>query len=254
MAKKYIVGNWKMNPQTLSDADKLFKKIKKTAPLYKNVKTILCPPYIYLSEFLLTYSGKRILFGAQDSSSESRGAFTGEISPDQLVDIGADYVILGHSERRSQGETNKIVNKKIKAAIGAGLNVILCVGEEIRDDRGEYLVFLKHEIGESLHGIGKEKLSKIIVAYEPVWAIGGGAHTAMSAHELYQMKLYIHKILNELYGELGMSVTIIYGGSSSPETTEELIQEGKVDGLLVGNQSLLPESFLEIIKITNSIK
>lgn len=254
MRKKYIVANWKMNPLEVGDAEKLFKKIKDKAPRFKNVRIIICPPHVYLGELTYVYSGNKIQFGAQDCFWENKGPFTGETSPYQIKDLGADFVILGHSERRAQGETNEIVNKKVKAALSVGLSVILCVGEKKRDESGEHLQFIKDEIIESLKSVSKEKLNNIVVAYEPIWAIGGDDRNAMTAKDLHEMKLFVLKILRGVYGPRGMEVPIIYGGSSAPENAEELIKEGEVDGLLVGHESLMAEHFLEIINIADRIK
>jgi triosephosphate isomerase (TIM) len=252
--KKYIIANWKMNPIDVSGAEKLFKGIKKKASKFRNVRTIICPPVVYLDALINLYSGNKIEFGAQDCFWQNKGSFTGEISPVQIKDLGADYCILGHSERRAQGETNEIVNKKIKVAIDTKLNVILCVGEIKRDESGEHLHFIKAEITEALKGLSKNNLSRVVIAYEPIWAIGGNKDKAMSAHELHQMKLFIQKTMKELYGPRGMEVPIIYGGSSAPENTEELIRGGEVQGLLVGHESLMASRFLEIIAIADQIK
>jgi triosephosphate isomerase (TIM) len=254
MRKKYIVANWKMNPISIGDAEKLFKKVKDKALKFNNVKTIICPPFVYLGELSYLYSGSKISLGAQDSFWENKGSFTGEISPVQIKDLGADYVILGHSERRVLGETNRIVNRKVKVALSAGLNVILCVGEKERDEEGNHLHFIESEIRESLDKITIEKLSRVTIAYEPIWAIGKDEDDAMNQNKLHEMKLYILRILKEMYGTRGLETRIIYGGSAEPGNAEELIREGQVDGLLVGHESLIAESFLEIIKIANNIK
>jgi triosephosphate isomerase (TIM) len=253
MRKKYIIANWKMNPMGVRDAQKLFEEIKKKAPKFRNVRTIICPPHIFLGELTCLYSGTKIEFGAQDSFWENKGSRTGEVSPVQIKDIGANYVLLGHSERRAMGETNEEVSKKIKVAINAGLSVVLCIGEKTRNEDGEHLHFIKEEIIESLKGVQKNNLSKIIIAYEPVWAVGKG-NEAMVSREVHQMKLFILKMMKELYGSRGMEVPIIYGGSSGPGNTEELIKGGEVDGLLVGRESLIPSNFIEMIKIADSLK
>jgi len=255
MSKKYIVANWKMNPLEVREATKLFNEVKKKIPKLKKTKVIICPPFVYLGELSLLYSGNKISFGAQDSFWENKGSFTGEISPIQIKDLGGEYVILGHSERRAQGETNEIVNKKIKACLSSGLKVILCIGEKDRDEgSGEHLHFIKEEIKESLKGVNKNHLGRIIIAYEPIWAIGKSQKDAMTPETLHQMKLFILKILKDMYGTRGMDVSVIYGGSVEPENTEELIKDGEVDGLLVGHKSLIAKEFLEIIRIADLIK
>lgn len=243
-----------MNPLEVREAETLFKKIKTKVPKFKNVKTIICPPFVYLDALISLYSGNKIQFGAQDCFWQNKGSFTGEVSPYQIKDLGADYVILGHSERRALGETNEIVNKKIKAAIDVGLNVILCIGEVKRDEKGGHLHFLKEEITESLKRISKNHLARIIIAYEPIWAIGGDDDEAMTPRVLHQTKLFILKIMKEIYGPRGLEVPIIYGGSSAPENTEELIKDGEVDGLLVGHESLIASHLIDIIQVADSLK
>lgn len=238
-----------MNPLDVLSAKTLFSKIKSKVSNFKNVKVIICPPFVYIGDFAYD---KKIQLGAQNLFWENKGAYTGEISPFQLTDLGVDYVILGHSERRALGESNEVVNKKVKTALASGLYVILCIGESDRDDRGEYLHFIKEEISESLRNVSKKSLAKVLIAYEPIWSIG--TSKAITPRDLHQMKLYILKILKDIYGESAMSVNILYGGSTSPENTESLIRDGEVAGLLVGSQSLDAKSFLEIIKIANSLK
>jgi len=253
MRKKYIIANWKMNPLNIDSAVSLFKKVKNNIHKFQNVKTIICPPFVYLDKLSLFVLKSKIYLGAQDSFYENNGSFTGEISPYQIKDLGGEYVILGHSERRALGESNEIVNKKLKTAILAGLNVILCIGENDRDERGEYLHFIEEEIKESLKGLSKNNLSKVIIAYEPIWAIGKSKNEAMKPSDLHQMKLFILKILRNMYDASVMKISIIYGGASAPQNVEELIKGGEVDGLLVGHQSLLAQNFLEIIEIANRV-
>src|SRR3989344_4874649 len=174
MAKKIIIGNWKMNPLITKEAGKLFESIAKSVSRIKNTEVVVCPPFIYLDKLTKIRTSK-VKLGAQNAFYEESGAFTGEISALMLYDLGARYVILGHSERRALGETNTLINKKIKASIKAGLNPILCVGEDIRDENHEYLNFIKIQIEECLNGVSKDSISKIIIAYEPVWAIGKGS-------------------------------------------------------------------------------
>jgi len=253
MRKKLIIANWKMNPASLKEAEKLFLVVKKSVSKFKNVKTVICPSFVHLGEMTYLYSGKLIDFGAQDAFWENKGSFTGEVSPLMLKDLGVKYVILGHSERREMGETNEIVSQKVKASLKAGLNVILCIGESERDDGGGFLKFLEEELQESLRGVSRNNLSKLIIAYEPIWAIGKSTEDAMSSRQLHQTKLFILKVLKDIYGKPGISVPVIYGGSSTPENTEELLAGGEVHGLLVGNQSLIAPNFIEILNRANTI-
>lgn len=245
--QKLIVGNWKLNPRSLKEAKKIFGDFKKQKTINKNVTTVFCPPFVYINELKKSYSGSKIFFGAQDSFWEHDGAFTGEISNAQLLDLGARFVIIGHSERRALGETNEQVSKKIFAALVAGFHVILCVGETERESSGEYLKFLIREIHESLNGVPKNKLKKLVIAYEPIWAIGKG-NKAMDAKDMHFMKLFIQKQLIKLFGSnVAKSVPVLYGGSVDSENASEFTTLGEADGLLVGRASLNPFEFSKII-------
>src|SRR3989344_8352863 len=170
--KKLIVANWKMNPATLDKAKQLFKKIKVVAKGLKNINTVICPPFLYLNELRKLSSNSGVDLGVQNIFEEAAGAHTGEISAVMAYGVGARYAILGHSERRNLGETSDIVNKKVKLALSVGFTVIVCIGEKERDAEGDYLSFLKKELIESLKGVSKIFLDRVIIAYEPVWAIG----------------------------------------------------------------------------------
>jgi len=236
-----------MNPQTLGEAKKTFTQFKAGSHNTKNITTVICPPYIYLNEIKSLYRGSKIFFGAQDVFWKPEGSFTGEISVGMIKDMGARFVILGHSERRALGENNEMVAQKTKASLKADLHAIVCVGEPDRDDHGKYISFIEEQLHESLRGIQKKLLKKLVIAYEPIWAIGKGKK-AMSPHELHQMSLFIRKTLIGLYGKnLGTEIPIIYGGSVDSSTAADLVYDGEVQGLLVGRASLNPFEFRKII-------
>lgn len=253
--KKIIVANWKMNPQKLEEAKLIFAGVKKAALKMNKVETVICPPFIYLSTFKSNSAAIKI--GAQDAfwvnPQEGKGSYTGEISPDMLKMIGAKYVIIGHSERRENlRETNEMVNKKIKAAFEAGLKVIFCIGEKERDADHEYLRFIKTELEEGLRGIKKPNFKNLIVAYEPIWAIGKKGADADTPAGVLEMSLYIRKTLQPIVGkELTHDIPIIYGGSAEPSNVGALLKDGGVQGFLVGHASLKPSQFNEILKIAN---
>lgn len=252
-SKKIVIANWKMNPSTLAEAKKLFEGIKKTTSRVANVQTIVCPPFIYLTELSKNYSGNKIAFGGQNVFWESGGARTGEISPPMLKNVGAQFVIVGHSERRVQGEDFNIVHKKARAALKEGLRVILCIGERERDKEATYLSFIKEELESALSGISSKMLSHIIIAYEPIWAIGKAAKGAMEPQELHEMTIFIKKIITEKYGrQHTLKVPIIYGGSAEPGNVETLITKGMADGFLVGRASLDADSFGFIVKTAST--
>lgn len=253
--KKIIVANWKLNPTTLKEAKKLFIGVKKVASKTEKVQTVICPPSVYLSELNKLYSGHRLALGAQNVFWESRGSYTGELSAEMIKDVGVKYAIIGHSERRALGETNEMVNKKVIAGLKSGLNIILCIGENKRDSRALYLNFLKEELESALQGAQKRNLRNLIVAYEPIWAIGKNADDAISPHQTHEMYIFIKKILTELYDKKSAAnASIIYGGSAEPDNAEKLLTYGEMDGLLVGHMSLDAGKFNEILKIANARK
>ncbi|PIT96894.1 triose-phosphate isomerase [Candidatus Campbellbacteria bacterium CG10_big_fil_rev_8_21_14_0_10_35_52] len=251
--KKLIVANWKMNPTTLAEAKKLFEGIKKTASKVRNTQTVICPPSVYLSELKKFYFGHKIAFGAQDVFWEKDGPYTGEQSPEMIKDIGAKYVIIGHSERRERGETNEMVNKKVIASLKEGLNVILCIGEKVRDLQALYLKFLEEEIRSALLGAQKKNIHNLIIAYEPIWAIGKTADNAIFPHQMHEMYIFIKKIITGFYDKkLAFSVPILYGGSVESYNAELLLTQGEADGFLVGHNSLNSSKFGEILKIADN--
>lgn len=245
--KKLIIGNWKMNPPTLKDAKKILDTFKKEKYQSKNVTTVMCPPFVYLNELKKSAPGNKIFFGAQDVFWEKEGARTGEISVEMLKDVGARFVILGHSERRALGENNEMVSQKVKVALKAGLHVVLCVGEPERDEHGHHLRFIDEEIKESLRGITKPFIKNLSVAYEPIWTIGKGKQ-AMTPDDIHRMSLFVRKKLISIYGrKLGGDIPIIYGGSANSDNAHDIVYEGEVEGLLVGRASLNPHEFAKII-------
>lgn len=246
--KKLIVANWKMNPENLHDARKIFSELKKKKIKFQKTTAVICPPSIFLGDLSNNYDGNRFLFGAQDISVRNENESTGEISASILANFGVKFAIIGHSERRSIGETDVMVSLKIKNAIDFGITPILCVGENDRDIDGKYLRFIENQLRQSLVGIEKKEISKIVIAYEPVWAIGKG-HQSMSGYELHQMNLFIKKVLADIYDrKIAMKIPIIYGGSVDRENVSEIIETGEVDGLLIGRASLNPYVFIDILE------
>ena len=249
--KKYIVGNWKMNPQSQNEALSIFQKINRGIKVSKNVEPVLCPPFVFLSP-LVQKKTKKIKFGGQNLFYEPKGSFTGEVSAGMLASAGATYVIIGHSERRKLGETNEIVNKKVVAALAAGLRPIMCIGEQSRDEDGAYFTFLKEQIEMGLLGVSQKDISKILIAYEPIYAIG--ASKALSAYDVHQMTIFIKKTMIEVVKSRDVSVTILYGGSVDTSNAADLLAHSEADGFLIGRQSLDPASFLEILNTARGIK
>jgi len=247
--KPLIVANWKCNPMTLKEAKALFNSVRKGVKNIKNVDVVICPPFVYLSSLKSQMSNVEI--GAQNCFWEERGAFTGEISVRMLKDIGVKYVILGHSERRTYfGETDKMINKKIKLALKEKLNPILCVGETAQErDQGRVQEVLKNQLASGLSGISKSMIqnSKFSVAYEPIWAIGTGK--ACKFNEAQTMNLFIKKILAQIYGSfISKNIQILYGGSTNSKNALSYIEQSRVQGLLVGGASLGSQEFIKLVK------
>ncbi|KKR38497.1 MAG: Triosephosphate isomerase [Parcubacteria group bacterium GW2011_GWC2_40_31] len=259
MAKKIIIANWKMNPETGEKAKELFSLSRKAALKLKNTKVVICPPNIYFQSLggLASKSG-RISMGAQDVSIFSgSGPQTGEISAEMLKKIGVEYVILGHSSRRELGESGSDINKKIKNSLATGLKPILCVGEKERCDNGEFMKVVEAQLKESLDGLKSEKsLKNLIIAYEPVWAISKkGSFKADNPDSVFGMSIFIRKTLAAILGEDAVKkIPIIYGGSVASQTVKDFLERGGVNGLLVGGKSLVAKEFEEILKIADSSK
>jgi triosephosphate isomerase len=239
--KPLIVANWKMNPQTEKEAKELFNSVKAGVRNIKMAEVVICPPFIYLASI----KGE----GAQNCCWEEKGAYTGEISALMLKDLGVEYVILGHSERRKYfKETDEEINKKIKKAIGAGLKVILCIGESAEEwKEGKKSQVLKAQLENDLDKIAREEIKSISVAYEPIWAIGTG--NSCSVDETMKSALFIRQTLTNLYNrEIADKARILYGGSVNGENSGPYIKEALANGLLVGGASLKADEFIKIVK------
>ena len=244
MTKKIIIANWKMNPQTADEALRFVQGIL-AQRLPENIELIIAPPFVYL-ELLKKNCGKEIKLAAQNINWAERGAYTGEISGLMLKNLGCNYVIIGHSERRYiLGETEEIINLKLKAALKVGLTVILAVGEKEQND--DISKVLSQQIESAFGGVNVSEISRLIIAYEPVWAIGTGLADT-SDHALSAV-LLIRKIIGRLYGsEWAVDMPILYGGSVSEENAADFIAQNGIDGALVGGASLELQSFMKIIK------
>lgn len=238
-----------MNPQTVEEAQKIFAGIKRAVLKTKSVDVVVCPPFTYIQLFSKKVQSP-LHVGAQDVFWEEAGSFTGQVSAQMLLSSGCEYVIVGHSERRALGETNEMVAKKVIAAYSKNLIPIVCVGEKARDDQGEYLGFLRQQITESLAGVSKRMIKDVVIAYEPVWAIGKSYSMAESASDMQEISIFIKKVLADMFGkEETDSVKVLYGGSVAPVNAEDIALHGNIDGFLVGRQSLDVSHFAEIIRM-----
>ncbi len=251
MAKtKLLIANWKLNPTALTEAKRLAAAAKLAATRAKKATVMLCPPAIYLAP--LAAAAGPLLFGAQDVFTEAEGAFTGEISPVMLKDLGVKGVIVGHSERRALGDTLEIIAAKTRAVLKANLSPIVCVGEDKRDGDGDYLENLARELEFILDKVPRQSAKRLIVAYEPRWAIGAAALEADTPEGFLHHAIFLRKTLVNLFGkEIGMGIPILYGGSVTVKNAADFLTLGRADGLLVGRESLKAKSLAELIKLTD---
>lgn len=248
--KKIVIANWKMNPATLAEAKDLFSAVRREAKRIENVDMIIAPPVLWIGH-LKTKDDDEIKFAAQNMSWEEKGALTGEVSPLMIKDAGAKYVIIGHSERRIYfGEKNDMANAKILTAFINNLGVIYCVGETAEEKRGERTQeIIEAQVKEGLKDIsqGQVEANKLIIAYEPVWAIGSGVIPAFD--DVLSANLLIKKTLAGLYGRSTAEKTpILYGGSVDAGNAKDFSTKGGMDGLLVGGASLKPSEFGGIMR------
>ncbi len=254
MNTTYIIANWKEYPETIKEAEKIAKQLTNKNALKlipkKGIATVVCPPYPFLySVGKILKSGKYIL-GAQNLSTMLIGPFTGEVSPKALVSVGVKYVIVGHSERRNPpvgtGESNEVILQKIKSALAVGIHPILCVGEKGRLDSEKSHAEVREQI-MILESLSKKDITNIIIAYEPLWAIG--AKVSATPEDALEMRIYIQKVISDLFDEKTMtSVNILYGGSVTAKNAKDFVEIASMNGILVGRASLDPKSFLGILE------
>jgi triosephosphate isomerase (TIM) len=246
LRKVVIAGNWKMN-ETPSEAKKLVEDMK---PLVANATcdVVVCVPFVDLTAVLEATKGSNIKVGAENCHWEQKGAFTGEISAPMLKAMNVEYVIIGHSERRQYfGETDVTVNKRVKAALASGLRVILCVGERLEQrEQGVTCELVAMQTKIALGGVSADDMKNIIIAYEPVWAIGTGK--TATADQANEVNLAIRETVAQLYGiKVGDATTVQYGGSMNATNAAELLAQPDVDGGLIGGASLKPADFAVIV-------
>jgi triosephosphate isomerase len=252
---KYIIGNLKMNLVSQSEVEGYLETFKNEirGKKFPGTGIILCPPAVYLRDFVEELKSKKVSIGVQDIFWEKKGSFTGEISPLMVKNIGAEYAIIGHSERRKYfGETDETVNLKIKSALKERLAAIFCFGETL-EERGEGFTsnVIFNQIQKGLEGISVSGLEKIIFAYEPVWAVG--TDSIPTSNGIMEVKILVRKILAEKYGlKYSQRAVILYGGSVKVKTAEQVCLDPGMDGVLVGRESLDPYEFLKIAEVLNN--
>lgn len=244
----FIAGNWKMN-KTVGEALDLVRELKKAISGVKEVEVAVAPPFTALYAVRRELEGTPIRLAAQNLYWEEKGAFTGEVSPLMLKEVGCHYVIIGHSERRQFfGETDETVNRRIKAALAQGLKVIFCMGETLKErEEGRTFSVVERQMSGGLKGLGDKELRNIVTAYEPVWAIGTGkTATPEQAEEVHR---FIREKVEKLYSrKVSEEIRIQYGGSVTPENIKGLMSQPDIDGALVGGASLKAESFSKIVR------
>jgi len=244
--KHVIVANWKMHPASLREAKKLFEATRKIADKASRVSVVIAPPALFLTPLSTGYKGKKIAFAAQNAHEGDGGAFTGDIAVAQVEDVKAHYLLVGHAERRAAGETNDDTRKKVASALYYGLTPVLCVGEHVRTQNGEHFGFVRDQLKAGFQSVDPNAVGKVIVAYEPVWAIG--SEEAMSPREMHEMAIFIRKTIVELHGAKGHSVKILYGGAVNEQNAAQMLQFGDVAGLLVGRASINPKEFAALVE------
>jgi triosephosphate isomerase (TIM) len=252
--KKFIAGNWKMN-KTSAEGVSLVRDIVAAVGKQDDVEVVVCPPFTALESAAKPLEGSTVKLGAQNMHFEASGAFTGEISAPMLRAIFATHVILGHSERRTYfGETDEIINKKVLAALKNQLRPILCVGETLAErEAGSTLKVVQTQTERCLEGVSKELAPSVVIAYEPVWAIGTGkVATTAQAQEVHA---FIRGLLVKLFGDaIAQKVRILYGGSMKPSNAPELLAQKDIDGGLIGGAALEARSFVELVTAAAAIK
>lgn len=250
MRKKLIAGNWKMNLD-ITRSEVLVKALTENIheSYFEKCDILVCPPFTSLMVCHSMLRGTKIKLGAQNLHWENDGAYTGEISATMLLSTGCEYVIIGHSERRQYfGETDETVNKKIKKALANNLKAIVCVGESLQQrEEGIFKGVVTEQLQKGLEGITNEQMNNIVIAYEPVWAIGTGLNA--NTEQISEMNSIIVNVIGELYdSETANNTLILYGGSVNDKNAEEIFNTRGVDGALIGGASLKSENFINIIK------
>lgn len=244
-----VIGNWKENPNSQKDAQALAAGAAKKTKAREGLTVAIAPSFVHLTSAAKTIGKKPIVLAAQNLSTEPMGAFTGEVSAMQLRDLGVEYVIIGHSERRAMGETDEVVQKKVLQALKCKLTPVVCIGEKERDTHGNFFTTIERQVKSLTSVLSPTDVKKIVIAYEPIWAIGTGK-TATPA-DVKEMQLFLFTTLTKIYDKpTAAKVPILYGGSVKPDNAKALHAEGGMNGFLVGGASLKAEDFISIINAT----
>ncbi|MFA5777177.1 MAG: triose-phosphate isomerase [Parcubacteria group bacterium] len=252
---KYVIGNLKMNLISQAELERYFKAFKNEikGKNFKNTGIVVCPPSVFLKEFMREIKSKKVAIGVQNIFCERCGSYTGEISSIMVKNIGAEYAIVGHSERRKYfGENNKMINLKIRSLVKERMTAIFCFGETLEErGAGRTSRIISSQVLEGLEGVNPSGLERIIFAYEPVWAVG--TDSTPTSNGIMEVKIMIRKILAEKYGiKHSEKAKILYGGSVKEKILKQVCIDPGMDGVLVGRESLNPHEFLKIAEILNN--
>jgi triosephosphate isomerase len=250
MNKKIIVANWKMNPRTEEDAKEIITEINKKSKKFGDIYLVVCPPFIFLNEVSsIISSSKKIILGAQDVFVGQGVSHTGEVGVELLKKAGVKYILVGHSERRATLDSNEVVKEKMLGSLKAGFKTILCVGEKERNEYGDHYNEVKKQIEDAITKLPKKLIKNLIVAYEPVWAIGRPENEAIKPDQLHEITIFIKRLISDILGTKEVEkIKILYGGSVTKNNFKEIIEKGNVDGLLIGRESLKAENLVELLK------
>ena len=248
MRDSILACNWKMNPGRRHETETLYQGLVAASKALKASEIWIAPPTPFIDGLRERRIFKRLSLGAQDCSRFTMGAHTGEVSAAMLKEAGAQFVIVGHSERRAMGESDTDVNTKVQYALKARITVLLCVGEKLRDGDGEYLAVIASQVRSALMGVPKSASCRLVIAYEPVWAIGEHAAAPATPEDFRSVSIYIKKVVSEQVGAgAALSVPVLYGGSVSKDNAMGFLDEGHADGLLIGRESLKLSAMKTII-------
>jgi triosephosphate isomerase len=249
MRKRIVAGNWKMNTSLSEGIDLAKNVVEKSIAVPKTIELVLIPPFTHITEVVKITSGSAVKVGAQNCAEWAKGAYTGEVSTSMISSIGATHVVIGHSERREFfNEDNKMLYRKVKQALESKLIPIYCCGEKLKErESNQYFEVVETQIRESLFDLSKEQMLQIVIAYEPVWAIGTGKNA--TAEQAQEMHAFIRKTIGIKFGkDVADSISILYGGSCKPSNAEEIFARPDVDGGLIGGASLVSDDFISIAR------
>ena len=248
--KKIIVGNWKMNPESVEKAKEIASEINKNSKFFKRTNLVICPPFVFLNEISKIFSkNRKISLGAQDIFVGQGVSHTGEVGSDMLKNLNVKYVIIGHSDRRESLDDESLVREKLFGTLKDGFKAILCIGEKERNEHGDQYNEVKGQLESAITKLPKKFIKNLFIAYEPIWAIGKAEGEAVKPEDLHEMTIFIKRVVSDVLGiKEADKISILYGGSVTKNNAKEIIEKGNVSGLLVGRESLKPNNFIELIK------